>query len=229
LTAFEGIAIVEAILFASGEPVDIVRIAAAADIDISLAEKLIRELSDRYEDTGSALTVLRLDDSYQLAVRREYHDNIRKAYDVKRVQPLSQAALEVLTIIAYNQPVTKSFVEHVRGVDSASLVNSLAEKRLLEEAGRLDVPGKPIAFKTTDVFLRTFGLESLADLPPIPAQSGEQTVIEEAFLDRPAGENEGGEDDGEVASGEQESEGSEVTGGEVAGGEDDSAVLSGEI
>ncbi|MDR0904023.1 MAG: SMC-Scp complex subunit ScpB [Ruminococcus sp.] len=181
MTAFEGIAIAEAILFASGEPISRERIAEAAKIEISLADKLIRELEDRYEDTGSALTVLRLNDSYQLAVRREYYEYIRRAFDMRRAQPLSQAALEVLTIIAYNQPVTKSFVEHVRGVDSSSLVNNLTEKHLLEEAGRLDVPGKPIAYKTTDVFLRTFGLESLADLPPIPAGSGEQTVIDESF------------------------------------------------
>jgi segregation and condensation protein B len=181
LTAFEGIAIVEAILFASGEPISCERIALAAKIETALADKLIRELEDRYEDTGSALTVLRLNDSYQLAARREYFDYIRRAFDQRRAQPLSQAALEVLTIIAYNQPVTKSFVEHVRGVDSASLVNTLVDKGLLQEAGRLDVPGKPIAYATTDVFLRTFDLESLADLPPIPSEAGEQTMIEEAI------------------------------------------------
>jgi segregation and condensation protein B len=181
LTAFEGIAIVEAILFASGEPISAESIAAAAKIETELADKLIRELEDRYEDTGSALTVLRLNDSYQLAARREYYDYIRRAFDRRRAQPLSQAALEVLTIIAYNQPVTKSFIEHVRGVDSASLVNTLVDKGLLAEAGRLDVPGKPIAYGTTDVFLRTFGLESLADLPPIPSATGEQTMIEEAI------------------------------------------------
>jgi segregation and condensation protein B len=189
MTAFEGIAIAEALLFSSGEPISRERIAEAAKIDVSLADKLIRELEDRYEDTGSALTVLKLNDSYQLAVRREYYEYIRRAFDMRRAQPLSQAALEVLTIIAYNQPVTKSFVEHVRGVDSSSLVNTLTEKRLLEEAGRLDVPGKPIAYKTTDVFLRTFGLRSLAELPPIPAGSGEQTVIDETFPESTDGEN----------------------------------------
>jgi segregation and condensation protein B len=179
LTTNEGITIVEAILFASGDPVSIERIAAAAKIEPSLADKLLRELEDRYEDIGSALTVLRLNDAYQLAVRQEYYDYIRRATDQKRAQPLSQAALEVLTIVAYNQPVTKSFVEHVRGVDSASLVNALCEKALLEEAGRLDVPGKPIAYRTTDTFLRAFGLTSLADLPPIPSAPGEQTILDQ--------------------------------------------------
>jgi segregation and condensation protein B len=181
MTANEGIAITEAILFASGEPITIERIAAAAKIEPETAHKLLRELEDRYEDTGSALTVIKLDNAYQLAVRRDYHEYIRTAFEQKRTQPLSQAALEVLTIVAYNQPVSKSFVEHVRGVDSASLVNTLTEKGLLEEAGRLDVPGKPIAYKTGDVFLRTFGLSSLADLPPIPSAEGEQTVLEETI------------------------------------------------
>jgi segregation and condensation protein B len=183
MTTDEGIGIVEAILFASGEPISVGRIAGAMKVETKLAEKLVNALEDRYEETGSALTVLRLDDAYQLAVRRDYYEYIRLAFEQKRVQPLSQAALEVLTIIAYNQPVSKSFVEHVRGVDSATLVNSLSEKGLLEEAGRLDVPGKPIAYKTTDVFLRAFGMESLADLPPIPASRGEQTVLNSGLGD----------------------------------------------
>jgi segregation and condensation protein B len=188
MTATEGVSIIEALLFASGEPISAERIANAAKIEVTLVEKLMRELEDRYEDTDSALTILRLDNAFQLAVRRDFHEYIRTAFDQKRIQPLSQAALEALTIIAYNQPVTKSFVEHVRGVDSSSLINTLAEKGLLEEAGRLDVPGKPIAYRTTDVFLRAFGMESLADLPPIPAMSGEQTVIEDAeeLLSKPA-------------------------------------------
>jgi segregation and condensation protein B len=191
MTTNQGVAIVEALLFASGEPISAERIAAAAKIDVTLTEKLIRELEDRFESVDSALTVLRLDNAYQLAVRRDFYEYIRGAFDQKRIQPLSQAALEALTIIAYNQPVTKSFVEHVRGVDSSSLINTLAEKGLLEEAGRLDVPGKPIAYRTTDVFLRAFGIESLADLPPIPAANGEQIVIEDAeeTLSHPAVES----------------------------------------
>jgi segregation and condensation protein B len=99
--------------------------------------------------------------------REEYAPQIRQVLETKRNVPLSNAAMEVLTIIAYNQPVSKGFVENVRGVDSSSVVNNLTEKGLIEEAGRLDVPGKPIVYRTTPVFLRSFGLASLAELPPL--------------------------------------------------------------
>ncbi|MDR0947639.1 MAG: SMC-Scp complex subunit ScpB [Ruminococcus sp.] len=175
----EGTSAVEAVLFASGDPVSPEKIAAACGFDTDLTEKLIRELNDRYEDTGSALTVLKLGSEYQLAVGQKYHPYIHKAFDTKRSQPLSAAALEVLTIAAYNQPVSKGFIESIRGVDSSSLVNTLTAKGLLEESGRLDVPGRPIAYKTTAVFLRTFGLSSLADLPPVPTGKAEQMEIGE--------------------------------------------------
>ena len=97
--------------------------------------------------------------------------NIKNAIDTKRSTPLSNAAMEVLTIIAYNQPVSKGFVENVRGIDSSSVINNLVEKGLIEEAGRLDIPGKPLVYKTTPVFLRSFSLGSLADLPPLPNKS----------------------------------------------------------
>jgi segregation and condensation protein B len=175
----EGTAIVEAILFASGEPLSIEKIAAAAGFDLSLTERLIDELRDRLRDTGSALTVLRLGKEYQLAATAKYYEYIKKAFEERRSQPLSQAALEVLTIAAYNQPVTKGFVENVRGVDSSYIVNNLTEKGLLEEAGRLDVPGHPVSYRTTTTFLRAFGLSSIEELPPVPSGKGEQISIEE--------------------------------------------------
>jgi segregation and condensation protein B len=176
----EGTAIIEAILFATGEPLNIEKIAAAAGFDITLTERLIDELRDRYKDTGSALTVLRLGREFQLATLPVYGEFAKKAQEQKRSQPLSQAALEVLTIIAYNQPVTKGFVENVRGVDSSYIVNNLTEKGLLEEAGRLDVPGHPVSYKTTAAFLRAFALSSIEELPPVPSGKGEQISIEEA-------------------------------------------------
>jgi segregation and condensation protein B len=178
----EGTAVIEAILFASGDPIHIEKIAAAAGFDLTLTERLIDELRDRYRDTGSALTVLRLGREYQLAAAPLYFEYIKKAFEQKRSQPLSQAALEVLTVIAYNQPVTKGFVENVRGVDSSYIVNSLAEKGLLEEAGRLDVPGHPVSYRTTSAFLRAFGLSSAEELPPVPTGKGEQMSIEESGL-----------------------------------------------
>jgi len=174
----EGISAVEAILFAHGEPIEAEKLCAAAGVEADMPEKLVQLLIDRYESTGSALTVLKLGNSYQLAVKAEFFDYVRAALESKKNTPLSPAAMEVLTIIAYNQPVTKGFVEHVRGIDSSSVVNSLVEKNLLEEAGRLDVPGKPIAYKTTSAFLRCFQLSSLDDLPALPDSDGQVSFDE---------------------------------------------------
>ncbi len=174
----EKISIIEAILFASGDPVEIEKLSFASGVEQETVPKLIKILSDRYEESKSALVIIKLNNSYQLATRSEYADYIRSALETKRSTPLSSAALEVLTIVAYNQPVTKSFIEHVRGVDSSGIVNSLIEKNLLEEAGRLDVPGRPIAYRTTDNFLRCFKLSSLDDLPALPDRA-EQVSFDE--------------------------------------------------
>lgn len=174
----EGISAVESILFAHGEPIEAEKLCAAAGVEADMSEKLVQLLIDRYESTGSALTVLKLGNSYQLAVKAEFFDYVRAALESKKNTPLSPAAMEVLTIVAYNQPVTKGFVEHVRGIDSSSVVNSLVEKNLLEEAGRLDVPGKPIAYKTTAAFLRCFQLSSLDDLPALPDSDGQVSFDE---------------------------------------------------
>lgn len=179
----EGISIIEAILFASGEPVEAERICAAMVIDEDMLVKLIRLLEDRYESCHSALTVLKLGNCYQLAVKSDFIDFVRAAMETKRMTPLSPAAMEVLTIIAYNQPVTKGFVEHIRGIDSSSVVNSLVEKNLLEEAGRLDVPGRPIAYKTTPAFLRCFQLSSIDELPPLPDSEGQVSFDEILITD----------------------------------------------
>lgn len=170
MTIDEKITVLEAILFASGEPIEGDRIAESGDIEAELLDKLVDLLNEKYENTKSALVILKLNSFYQLTTRKEYSEYIKKSLETKNNVKLSQAAFEVLTIIAYNQPVTKGFVEHVRGVDSSSVVNSLVEKKLLEEAGRIDVPGRPIAFKTTNNFLRCFSLSSLDDLPPLPNQ-----------------------------------------------------------
>ena len=174
----EEISIIEAILFASGEPVEIQRLSEAAGIDTDTVEKIVQLLNDRYETNESSMQVLRLADSYQLCVKEQYIDYIRAAMETKKTAPLSAAAMEVLTIVAYNQPVTKGFVEHIRGIDSSSVVNSLVEKNLLEEAGRLDVPGKPIAYRTTSAFLRCFQLSSIDDLPAVPNGDGQVSFDE---------------------------------------------------
>lgn len=158
----------EAVLFAVGEPIELQRFAEVLEIEQELVPKVVRLLNDKYEENDSPLTVLKLENSFQLSVRQEFTPCIKKAIESKKNMALSPAAMEVLTIVAYNQPVTKSFVESVRGVDSASVVNSLVEKNLLAEAGRLDLPGRPIAFKTTSNFLRCFKLSSISELPPLP-------------------------------------------------------------
>lgn len=163
----EKAAIVEAILFASGEPVEEVRIAEAAQLAKSDVSAVVKILNERYTDNSSALNIIRLGSKYQMCTRKEYSEYIKAAMESKKQAPLSNAAMEALTVIAYNQPVTKSFVENVRGIDSSSVINTLVEKGLLEEDGRLNVPGRPVAYRTSDNFLRCFGLASLDDLPPL--------------------------------------------------------------
>ena len=194
----EKISIIEAILFAGGDAVELTKITEAAQVEEESVHKLINMLNDRYEKNGSALVVLRLDDSYQLATRKQFAPYIKTALETKKNALLSQAALEALTIVAYNQPVTKSFVEQVRGVDSSGVINSLVEKELLEEAGRLELPGRPIAYKTTANFLRCFQLESLSELPPLPSPGKQMTIDEVENADEQDGkQGEQDEQDGE--------------------------------
>ena len=159
---------IEAILFASGDPIEIYRLSEASGVDVGTIPRLVRLLNERYDDCGSGLCIKKLDSSYQMCTREEFAPMIKTALETKRSTPLSNAAMETLTIIAYNQPVSKGFIENVRGIDSSSVVNNLVEKGLIEEAGRLDIPGKPIVYRTTPVFLRSFGLASTDDLPILP-------------------------------------------------------------
>lgn len=161
---------VEAILFASGEPVGGEKIARALEIEEKTVNHLIERIRERYAKQKSPFDIICLSGAYQMCTLPEYADAIRAALTLRRSQPLSPAALEVLAVIAYNQPVTRAFVEQVRGVDCSSIVRSLAEKGLVEEAGRLNIPGRPIAYQTTPAFLRSFGLESLEQLPTLPAE-----------------------------------------------------------
>lgn len=183
---------IEAVLFAGGEPVEAARLAQALDIDAETLDKLIRNIRARYEETASPFDILSLGDSYQMCTRDIFAPIIREALEFRRNQPLSQAAMEVLAIVAYNQPVTRAFIDQIRGVDCGALVRGLTEKGLLEEAGRLSIPGRPISYRTTSVFLRCFGLNCLDDLPPIPSgeESGgipapeDQLTVEEVLEDR---------------------------------------------
>ena len=158
---------IEGILFASGEPLPIDRICLALDLDRPTAEQVLQKLGDYYAFERRGIRLVRMEDSYQLCSSPDYADVIRKAFEIRKTAKLSQPALEVLTIIAYYQPTTRAYVDQIRGVDSAYSVAALLNKKLIEEAGRLNVPGRPIQYKTTPDFLRTFGLSSLEELPPI--------------------------------------------------------------
>lgn len=179
----ESIAIIEAVLFAHGDPITPEKLAEASGIDAETVVKLIDQLERRYNVQESGLQIIRLNDGFQITTRPEYSSYIKSALETRKQQPLSQAAMETLSIIAYNQPVTKSFVEQVRGIDSSSVVNTLVERDLLEEAGRLDLPGRPVAYRTTDTFLRCFGISSLKELPPLPNQEGQLDFDELAELE----------------------------------------------
>ena len=144
------------------------RLAAASGIPERELPQLLNDLNTAYQKSGHALQVLLLEKTAQLCTVERYAPYIQAALEQKRTLPLTPAALEVLTIAAYHQPVTKRFIAHVRGIDSSTLVNTLVERGLLEEGERLDLPGKPIAYRTTPAFLRCFGLSSLDDLPPLP-------------------------------------------------------------
>ena len=160
--------IAEAILFAGGEPVEQKVIAAAMELDEEAAAAVLESLRTKYEKFESSVQVLRLENQWQLCTRKEYEPYIRSAFEIKRNAPLSQAAMEVLAVVAYNQPVTKSFVEQVRGVDCSGVMATLCQKGLIEEKGRLDLPGRPLLYGTTPEFLKCFSVSSLDELPELP-------------------------------------------------------------
>lgn len=174
-------AAIEAILFSSGEPVETEKIAQALEVDTDIVHKLVDNLSIQYDDRQSGLQIIKLGDKYQMITRSDFSDYVRSVLEVKKNAPLSQAAFEVLAVVAYNQPVTKAFVEQVRGVDCSGVVNTLCQKGLLEEKGRLDLPGRPLLYGTTDEFLRCFSVSSLDELPALPHEDkAEESDEEEA-------------------------------------------------
>lgn len=169
---------IEAILFGVGEAVSLQEIAKATETDEETVRRVVNLLSDKYDADKRGIKIIQLESSYQMCSREDYHEYIRKVIEPKRQQPLSGAALETLTIIAYNQPITRSRVDFIRGVDSAGSVYRLLERGLIEEVGRLEAPGRPILYGTTLEFLRVFGLKSLDDLP-----KPEELVQKENFLE----------------------------------------------
>ena len=161
-------AAVEGILVASGEPVAVDRICVALDMDRPTVELVLQRLQDYYSYERRGIRLLKMEDSYQLCSAPEYGDQIRKAFEIRKPAKLSQPALEVLTIIAYYQPTTRAYADQIRGADSSYTVGPLLDRHLIEECGRLQVPGRPRLYRTTQSFLRAFHLNSLEELPQMP-------------------------------------------------------------
>ncbi len=179
---------IEGILFAAGEPVKAAKLAVVLDTDIDSVKRAVTELRDEYDRDKRGFNIIDILDGYQICSRPEYYAYIQEILGEQRNQPLSNAAMEALAIIAYKQPITRGQIERIRGVNSDGCVNRLYERGLIDEAGRLDAPGRPILYKTTDTFLRCFGLTSPKDLPPVnlekliaeePPQGEQQSLLEE--------------------------------------------------
>lgn len=170
----------EGVLFASGEPVSVERLCLGLEVDRPTLDAVAQKLMDKYSYERRGIRLLKLDTSYQLCSAPEFAPHIRKTLESRKPARLSQPALEVLAVIAYYQPVTRAYVDQVRGVDSAYTISLLLERELIEESGRLAVPGRPTLFRTTKNFLRSFGLGCLDELPELtdPTKEEEQLKLE---------------------------------------------------
>lgn len=158
---------IEGILFAAGEPVKAAKLAVVLDSDINTVKNAVADLKEEYNLNKRGFNIIDINDGYQICSRPEYYAYIQEILGEQRNQPLSNAAMEALAIIAYKQPITRGMIEKIRGVNSDGCVNRLYERGLIDECGRLDAPGRPILYKTTDTFLRCFGLSSPQELPEI--------------------------------------------------------------
>lgn len=182
-------AAIEAIVFAGGEPVGAARLAQVLELNEETVIRIADDWMHDFNARGGGVMAVKLDDAYQLCTRKEYATYVRTAMDIRRNVPLSQAAMEVLAIIAYNQPVTKAFVEQVRGVDCGAVLQGLLTKNLVEEKGRLELPGRPLLYGTTPTFLRSFSISALGQLPPLPHETDDtmqDTTLEEVIEEQEA-------------------------------------------
>lgn len=174
--------IIEAVLFASGDPVSLEKLAEIIGQDKKTVRSIMANLIYKYQNTARGIMIREMDDSYQLCTKPEFDEYIAKLGTVRKKQALTQAAYETLAIIAYNQPVTRAYIEKIRGVNSDSVLLKLEERNLVREAGREDAPGKPKLYETTEEFLRAFGFSSVKDLPVI-GMNEIQEVVEDIPID----------------------------------------------
>ena len=163
--------VIEAILFASGDVVSTEKICDIVEVDKKTIKNVLSKMEDRYQKSDRGITVRQIGNGYQMCTKTQHGEFIKKLFEPKQSHVLSHAAYETLAIIAYNNPITKAKIEKIRGVKSDSALAKLTEKNLIKEAGRLDSPGKPILYETTDEFLRRFGFKTLGDLPIIDMKS----------------------------------------------------------
>jgi segregation and condensation protein B len=193
----EAEAAIEGILFASGEPVDISRICVALDMDRDTVQTILSRLEDYYAYERRGIRLVQMDSQYQLVSSPDHAEVIRRAFEIRKPAKLSQPALEVLTIIAYYQPTTRAYVDQIRGVDSSYTVGLLLDRRLIEECGRLQVPGRPRLYRTTKEFLRAFHLSSLDELPAMPGieQDGQMRLGDDGQIVEPSTPRSGGQED----------------------------------
>ena len=174
---------IEGILFAAGEPVKTARLALALDVDIEKVEEAVSDLRDEYNNQHRGFTIIDIDEGYQICSRPEYYTYIQEILGEQRRQALSNAAMETLAIIAYKQPITRTGIEYIRGVNSDGSVNRLVERNLVEEVGRMDAPGRPILYGTTLNFLRCFGIATLDDLPEVDLSNIDNDPAHKETLD----------------------------------------------
>jgi segregation and condensation protein B len=195
---------IEAILYAAGYPVKYAKIAEVLGLDVRNTKKIIEHMSDEFnsEKSKHGIYLLTFEETCQFCTKEQYAPYIREALGIRRGGNLSASSMEVLAVIAYNQPVTRSFVDQVRGVDSSYAFNSLIDKGLIEACGRLDAPGRPMLYVTTEKFLRVFGIQSLSELPAtetiVPPREETPMVAEEELVDEESGVTSSEEEDGVV-------------------------------
>ena len=183
MTIQESIKAAEAVIFASGEGITSEMLMAVLEIDEKQLVYVLDILKEKYNHDDSGVRLIHNTDGICFATSADTADVVYKAFSVKKNTPLSNAAMETLAIIAYNQPVSRAFIEQVRGVDSSSSVKTLLERNLIEEAGRLEIPGRPLSYKTTDVFLRSFSLSSLSRLPKVKVEKEGQLSTDDLSLE----------------------------------------------
>ena len=183
MTLDQSIKAAEAIIFASGDGMTFASLMEILETDEKQMQYIIDTLMDRYYSNNSGIVLVQNSDIISFTTAKEQSEIVHKALAVKKNSPLSNAAMETLAIIAYNQPVSRAFIEQVRGVDSTSSVQTLLARNLIEEAGRLEIPGRPLSYKTTATFLRSFSLNSLADLPKIKVEKEEGQLSTDDLTD----------------------------------------------